>query len=210
MEPHGHTTEDGSAATIGGHVALDFINDLAEQRFQEVDPISGYELLADWAMDAGLLCPPALRHVRDESLEQRAEAEAVFARALDLRQTLYRVFSAEAATTDPDLRDIATLNEELSIALCRRRLKRHEGRFRWSSRGSEIALDVMLWPIVYRAADLLASDRLQWVRECKGKDCERLFLDTSRGRNRRWCDMATCGNRAKARRSYARKRGLAE
>ena len=209
MQSNQHTHDLGATGTLGGHVSLDFINELDEPRFQAADPMDGYEMLTVWAREAGLLCPPALKHVRSESLEQRAEAEAVFARALALRQVLYNLFSAEAGGNEADPRDIAALNEELSAALCRRRLKRVQGRFRWSSRGSEIALDVMLWPIVYRAADLLASDQLLWVRECRGKDCRRLFLDASRGRNRRWCDMATCGNRAKARRNYARRRQLA-
>ncbi|TAL94280.1 MAG: hypothetical protein EPN73_18145 [Paraburkholderia sp.] len=32
--------------------------------------------------------------------------------------------------------------------------------------------------------------------------CSWLFLDLSRSRSRRWCSMATCGNRAKAQRHY--------
>jgi len=36
--------------------------------------------------------------------------------------------------------------------------------------------------------------------------CTWLFLDRSRNRSRRWCSMATCGNRAKARR-HDRRRG---
>jgi predicted RNA-binding Zn ribbon-like protein len=43
----------------------------------------------------------------------------------------------------------------------------------------------------------LASPRL---RLCAGHDCGWVFLDTSKSGRRRWCDMATCGNSAKARR----------
>jgi predicted RNA-binding Zn ribbon-like protein len=31
-----------------------------------------------------------------------------------------------------------------------------------------------------------------------------MFLDLSRNHSRRWCDMTSCGNRAKARRYYTR------
>lgn len=31
-------------------------------------------------------------------------------------------------------------------------------------------------------------------------DCGWLFLDSTRNASRRWCDMAACGNRAKAKR----------
>ena len=39
---------------------------------------------------------------------------------------------------------------------------------------------------------------------CDGDGCAWLFIDTSKNRTRRWCDMAICGNRAKARRHYAK------
>jgi predicted RNA-binding Zn ribbon-like protein len=37
---------------------------------------------------------------------------------------------------------------------------------------------------------------------CEGGLCGWLFLDESRGKRRRWCDMNDCGGRAKARRYY--------
>jgi len=52
--------------------------------------------------------------------------------------------------------------------------------------------------------DLLTSDRLSAVRECAADDCAWLFLDESRNRSRRWCDMKVCGNRQKARLHYHR------
>lgn len=191
---------------VGGHLALDYVNALADRRFAGISRIEGYETLTCWARHVGILCPSALDYVRTESSERLAEAEEVFDRAHALSQVLYGIFSTEASGGSSDPRDIAVLNEELAAALCRRRLIRRGGRFHWNSRGGDIALDVMLWPIVYQAAELLVSDDLKWVRECQGNNCQRLFLDTSRGRNRRWCDMESCGNRAKARRNYARKK----
>jgi predicted RNA-binding Zn ribbon-like protein len=52
------------------------------------------------------------------------------------------------------------------------------------------------------AGELLTSPEPRVVRACPGRGCGWLFLDR-RGR-RRWCDMAVCGNRAKARRHAAR------
>jgi predicted RNA-binding Zn ribbon-like protein len=42
------------------------------------------------------------------------------------------------------------------------------------------------------------------IRTCAGATCVLHFYDTSRNGTRRWCSMATCGNRAKASRHYAR------
>ncbi|NUS53740.1 MAG: hypothetical protein HOV66_02595, partial [Streptomycetaceae bacterium] len=35
------------------------------------------------------------------------------------------------------------------------------------------------------------------IKNCEGPGCAGLFLDTSRGANRRWCAMNTCGNKVK-------------
>jgi predicted RNA-binding Zn ribbon-like protein len=44
------------------------------------------------------------------------------------------------------------------------------------------------------------------VRRCANPSCVLVFLDNSKSRRRRWCDMSTCGNRAKAAAHYARSR----
>jgi predicted RNA-binding Zn ribbon-like protein len=56
---------------------------------------------------------------------------------------------------------------------------------------------------------LRASARPSWPRlkACRGEDCRWVFLDGSRNGSRRWCDMATCGNRAKSASFRVRHRG---
>jgi predicted RNA-binding Zn ribbon-like protein len=61
-------------------------------------------------------------------------------------------------------------------------------------------------PAVLAAANLLdlletAPDR---VKHCENPDCVLWFFDTTRNGTRRWCSMAVCGNRMKARRHYDR------
>lgn len=67
------------------------------------------------------------------------------------------------------------------------------------------------WRPAWLAVDdylaLRGSDGSPSVRRCEGADCVLYFHDPS-GR-RRWCDMASCGNRAKAQRHYARTRTAA-
>ncbi len=50
-------------------------------------------------------------------------------------------------------------------------------------------------------AYLAVRARGEWPRlkVCASPDCRWAFLDTTRNRSRRWCDMAGCGNRAKNR-----------
>ncbi|MBI4413448.1 MAG: CGNR zinc finger domain-containing protein, partial [candidate division NC10 bacterium] len=78
--------------------------------------------------------------------------------------------------------------------------------FAWRWTGDGQRLDRMLWAVTRSAADLLTSGELAAVRECEAETCAWLFMDRSRNRSRRWCDMKACGNRAKARRHYERKK----
>ena len=42
------------------------------------------------------------------------------------------------------------------------------------------------------------------IRPCAAHDCQHFLVDQSRGNARKWHSMEICGNRAKARRHYAR------
>jgi predicted RNA-binding Zn ribbon-like protein len=81
-----------------------------------------------------------------------------------------------------------------------------KGRFEWKFDIPEHELFAPLWPIARDAAELLASDRLEFLHACASKTCEWLFLDESKNHRRRWCDMTKCGNRAKVKRFYVRKK----
>ncbi|MBL1087147.1 CGNR zinc finger domain-containing protein [Streptomyces actinomycinicus] len=52
----------------------------------------------------------------------------------------------------------------------------------------------------------LLTDPVAWaaVRECEGDDCPLVYLDTSRGRRRRWCSSEVCGNRERVARHRRR------
>jgi predicted RNA-binding Zn ribbon-like protein len=102
---------------------------------------------------------------------------------------------------------MAVLNEVLGQALSHLRLSST------ADRGFELAwvdrhdgFESLLWPIARSAADLLTSEQRMRVHQCNGERCTWLFLDMSKNKTRRWCNMADCGNRAKARRFYERTR----
>lgn len=55
------------------------------------------------------------------------------------------------------------------------------------------------------ALGLIASEDTERLKICP--NCEWLFIDRSKNRSRTWCDMAVCGNRAKARLHYRKRKG---
>jgi predicted RNA-binding Zn ribbon-like protein len=57
--------------------------------------------------------------------------------------------------------------------------------------------EALLSPIGEALAQLVCTEDFSDVKACEGPACTLLFADHTRGRTRRWCSMALCGNRAK-------------
>jgi predicted RNA-binding Zn ribbon-like protein len=55
----------------------------------------------------------------------------------------------------------------------------------------------ILAPVVLKAAELFSTADFRRVRRCGEQTCVHWFLDKTRPGRRRWCSMATCGNRLK-------------
>lgn len=195
----------GRFKLVGGVPCLDFANTRANRDTDSPrEYLNSYADLVAWSQEAGLLNDA--EHLLAVARQRPAEAHAALARARALREAIYRVFSSIAAGEPAPPESLDTLNTALAQALGRARVVPRDGGFAWAWAAELADLDQMLWPVARSAADLLTSDLLDRVRECAGHPCGWLFLDTSRNRSRRWCDMGDCGNRAKARRHYQRRR----
>ncbi len=198
------------AATLdlsAGRLCLNFANTMDWHRSaQPVEYLTDYRELVAWSEHAGILTPDAARRLLGEAARRPAEAEAVLARAVTLREAIYRLFSAVAAGLPPAAADLALFNAALPEALAHLQIAPTGEGFGWQWVGGEERLDRMLWPILWSAAELLTAGELDRVRECADDNCGWLFMDMSRNRSRRWCSMESCGNRAKARRYHQRHR----
>ncbi|WP_240669973.1 CGNR zinc finger domain-containing protein [Actinoplanes solisilvae] len=60
------------------------------------------------------------------------------------------------------------------------------------------------------AWDALRTKRPGRLRACANPACRLFLVDHSKANSARWCSMAACGNRMKARRHYQRNRGGSE
>jgi predicted RNA-binding Zn ribbon-like protein len=188
--------------TSGAH-CLDFVNTLENRGGEDVEALHSYEDLATFACEAGMLDEAVvLALLRRAGRESGAAAEAV-CRAVALREALYRLLTGHSP--EREAADLELLNGELAVALAARRLRRGGKGWSWSW-ASAVDLGRPLWPVLRSVSELLTSEELGAVRTCAAERCSWLFMDRSRNRSRRWCDMRTCGNRAKARRHYVRKK----
>jgi predicted RNA-binding Zn ribbon-like protein len=192
---------------IAGALCLDFINTL-DDRFssQPKELLKSYIDLARFGEDAGILEPGQVDTLFERSYGSAAAAQALRA-AIEMREAMFAVFAAIVNKKPIPPAALNTLNQYIQAAAQRSRLVVVNGRFVWRFDALPAGFDAPLWPIARSAAELLASEQLAFVRACASKTCQWLFLDTSKNHRRRWCDMTKCGNRAKFRRFYARKKG---
>ena len=190
-----------------GWLCLDFANTLdwhASEHPQE--RLNSYSDLAGWAKKVGLLSEREAQQLLHEAAERSSQAASTLARAIDLRESIFRIFSAADQRRSPQAADLAILNTALQETLPHLQIIASSNNFSWVWRGDKDALDQMLWPVARSAADLLTSEHLDRVKICEDdRGCGYVFLDLSKNRSRRWCDMRGCGNRAKVRRHRKRK-----
>lgn len=197
-------TAPGEFEFSGGALCLDFANAVGDPPRRTQERLSGYDDLLRWAAQAGIL-DEAERRALERLAARRGDApRRTFHHAMELREVIYRTFSAIAAGTRPGAGELAALNAALIEALPHLRLEHRDTGHGWTWAGTESSLDGPLWPVVRSAAELLTSADAALVRECASDTCSWMFVDRSRTHRRRWCDMKTCGNRAKARRHYER------
>ena len=139
--------------------------------------------------------------------EKPAEAGGVLKLAVEMREVMYHIFKSIAEYTSPLEKDLDRFNEFVSSFYRKIQVIHEKDQFTMKFDYAGDNLDMMLPPIFQSAVDLLVSkDHLERVKQCEGDQCGWLFFDTSRNRSRRWCSMADCGNRAKARRFYKKEK----
>jgi predicted RNA-binding Zn ribbon-like protein len=190
----------------GGALCLDFANTLGDRPRSTSERLNTYGDFLRFSRQTQSIPTGDLEELERLYQDCPTCADAAFERIANVREAIYEIFSSEVLGVSPKEADIETLNAALKKAMRQTELRCCDGDFGWHWGGPAQALDRPLWPIVQSAADLLTSDEVPHLRECDSATCSWLFVDRSRTRRRRWCDMSTCGNRAKARRHYQKQR----
>jgi len=190
----------------GDHLSLNFTNTLTDRLLEKpLEHLNSYDDLLAWSVQAQIINLEEEAQLQEAAQGRAQEAEHVVEQAIELRESLYRIFLAIAQEGVPADEDLQFLSTCFIETMAKGHLSFEGGQcsWRWQIAG---ALDSMLWEIIRGAESLLTAKELSRVRVCASDDCNWLFLDTSKNHSRRWCDMKGCGNRAKVRKFYARER----
>lgn len=189
----------------GGHPALDLVNTL-DWRFRDSgtdELLSSYADLLAFTEQCGLLTARQARRLRNETAP--AAANRVLRETRDLREALAETLYARIEARRPAATALTALERHLKAARHRETLASSGPRFAWELAGGDDTPDCPLLLLARAAGDLLVSPTLDKLRDCGDPQCRWLFLDTSKNHTRRWCKMAVCGNRMKARRFRERR-----
>lgn len=184
---------------LGASLALDFSNTVANRN----DPLTRRDLFSSvddvsaWAAQS-----PQENALVSACTAQLRREHGALARIVSVREAVHDAFAAVVAKQPIAASAVTGLDVALRRCLSGRCLQASGPRVSWFWLPRVRASDRLLAPILLDAVLLLEQPQNGRVRECDGSGCGWLFMDRSPAQRRRWCSMADCGNRAKARRHY--------
>jgi predicted RNA-binding Zn ribbon-like protein len=182
--------------------------DLAGVPVRGGDALRDFDTFVAWLESAAVLDAERAQGIRRRAQQQPAGASATLVDARRVRATLRLL--AERGVGGPQVRldALAEINRVLGRSAGTRRVElRPDGSYSRSFVPVGDAFAGLMIPIVESAADAMILGELGRVRRCADSRCPRVFFDRTKNGRRRWCDMSTCGNRAKAARHRARQKG---
>lgn len=201
--------------------ALDFLNTVAAPWGSEIEWLSDGQSLLAWLEESRLAPEDIAAAMQSGALPGELDTVAAQARAF---REWFRGFVLEHAGHSVGPKAMAQL-EPLNRLLARDDAygvivpseadgragdsedeRGHGPGLRWRWRRHWRNPEMLLLPIAKAMADLVCDADFRQVKTCEGPTCTMLFLDTTKGRARRWCSMAVCGNRAKQAAHRARTR----
>jgi predicted RNA-binding Zn ribbon-like protein len=182
LDPGDYT---GTYKLIGGRASLDFVNTISWPHTDREH---------DWVTPANIT-----KWLEAVGLPTTSIAPADVSEMRQIRQDLDDMIRPLAHGEHPPRPACSRFNEQIARAQQRRLIDPVDLEWRWipATAGRHL-----LAPVVLDAASLVTEGDHTRLKYCPS--CDWIFEDQTRNGRRRWCDMADCGSRAKARAYYER------
>lgn len=180
---------------LASHAALDFLNTEWPTADGKEDFFETDEDVLTWLRQAGM-APEGVKEVRPSG--------ALLRSAIALRAVIRTLVESRKAGKVPDLSD---LNAFLVAAQSHPQLLWTSSKtIKMTTLRPTDTAEQVLSPVALMAAELFSTADFRRVRRCDDSTCVHWFYDQTRPGRRRWCSMATCGNRLKVKTYRRRKR----
>lgn len=199
---HDHGRHGHQASLADG---LDFVNTLEFDKGQPTDSLNDAVVAVRWMQEHELLHAETADGLVDEVQADDAAATRVLQRVQKVRGSLRELLDAAADRRPPQDAALREVNRALRAPYVYELVPasdgvsldhRHEGD---PISGALARLSETI------ARELTQADK-ERLRVCANDECRWVFRDNSPAGRRKWCDMSSCGNRAKAARHRERQK----
>lgn len=201
---HLHDAADGNDP--GEELFIRFANTLERSRGLPVEHLADADALLEWLRDAALISNRARAAESGRLRRNPREAARRLQRFRRLRDVLHAVAADIGEHGSPSPAHLGELNHILRHGLHYHQLRHEPGGTTYTVAQVGDRLDQARAGIAGSFAEFLAAGHADRLRVCANEACRYLFVDHSPTGRRRWCDMRTCGNQAKAARHRARRK----
>ncbi len=183
--------------------SLAFVNTLEHSENGDRDDLGSFPVALEWLVARGALAAVD----RDTVVARSGGEDGRLEEVRRLRAALREIVDATVMRRPPDASALARLNRTLEAEPAPELVAASNGVAVVHGRPADPLTDALAH-LVEPVVAALGDGRPERLRVCANDSCRWVFFDTSPPGRRRWCDMSTCGNRAKARRHRARARSL--
>jgi len=195
--------DPGHAHGVDLEETFDFLNTLDTENGFPVEKLPTLDDALTWFVDRGVIHREGADRARARVVAQSAVAAKDLDRVHAVRDAMREVAEAIAEHRAPRAAALNAVNRALHARQVIELVPAPDGcsvDHRHVGDPIDDALARLAEPLVSE----LTGGHPERIRVCASDTCEWIFYDASRTARRRWCDMSTCGNRAKAARHRAR------
>jgi predicted RNA-binding Zn ribbon-like protein len=186
MASHPQPVANDEPLLLGDHPALDLLNTVAQVDGKLVDSLHSDSDVLQWLARAGWPVEHEIASTRSASLLQTTRM---------LREAIRTLVQKRKAGKRPD---VTVLNEFLAESRSHLELiPKKDGTLELQRQWKRNTPERILAPLAESVADLLANGDFDLIRRCENEECVLWYYDRTKSHHRRWCSMATCGNRHK-------------
>lgn len=184
---------------------MDLVNTVSGWGYGREDWVPDMASFLVWARLSGLLDQGETRRAARLALSSAADAERALASVKVLRFALWDLVNSLQQRKPVRPSDLAVINEWTRRLALSEQVAVRRGKIEFVPNRDISALELIGLRVTAAALALLKSPPAGRIKTCPGENCGWKFVDRSKNRSRRWCDMAVCGNLVKAREYRARK-----
>jgi predicted RNA-binding Zn ribbon-like protein len=201
--PHGEHGSHGHQASL--EVGLDFCNTLEYARSQPEERFTSVEVALEWLVAHDLMHHDAFDREVERFDQDPGAGERALGRIRKVRAAMRELVDATVDARPPDLQHLREVNRSLRTHYVYELVPAPDG-VSLDHKHEGDPIDGALARLAESVAREVSQGEPERLRVCANDECRWVFNDSSRTGRRKWCDMSTCGNRAKAARHRERKR----